>query len=110
MPDDEPEVLAPTQVDTDSSGTVDQSEMFILMRALGTHATPTELRAMIKEVDIDGDGEISFDEFMIFMSYKVFDGDGSGRIVYEDLEEVSQKVRGSLATRASRGCARRHAS
>ena len=35
-------------MDQDGSGSIDQDEMFEIMKSLGTHATPAELRAMIK--------------------------------------------------------------
>ena len=37
------------------------------MRTLGQNPTEAELNDMIKEVDIDGNGEIDFDEFVGLM-------------------------------------------
>jgi len=43
---------------------------------------------------MDGDGEVSFEEFMLFMAYKALDGDGNGRIFLDDLEALVERVRG----------------
>jgi Ca2+-binding EF-hand superfamily protein len=41
------------------------------MRAMGTRATLEELKDMIAEVDRSGSNEIDFQEFCLFMVFKV---------------------------------------
>ena len=41
------------------------------MRSLGQNPTEAELQDMINEVDVDGNGTIEFDEFIVMMSKKV---------------------------------------
>ena len=41
------------------------------METLGIDSTPEELDRMFNEVDLDGSGEIDFDEFMTVMSIKI---------------------------------------
>ena len=53
--------------DSDGSGSIDRSELKILMANLGQRLTDTELDDMMDEVDTDGDGEISFEEFKAMM-------------------------------------------
>lgn len=51
--------------DTDHSGALDQGELQWMMEKLECPQTYVGLKAMIKLVDEDGDGEISFREFLL---------------------------------------------
>jgi Ca2+-binding EF-hand superfamily protein len=53
--------------DTDGSGSIDRKELKKLMKKLGQALTEGELDAMMDEVDENGDGEISFEEFKALM-------------------------------------------
>lgn len=53
--------------DLDGSGTISREELKTLMKNLGQALTDEEIDAMIDEVDINLDGEISFDEFQALM-------------------------------------------
>jgi Ca2+-binding EF-hand superfamily protein len=53
--------------DTDGSGSIDRKELKRLMKKLGQALTEGELDAMMDEVDANGDGEISFEEFKALM-------------------------------------------
>jgi len=53
--------------DTDNSGAIDRKELKRLMKKLGQALTEAELDAMMNEVDENGDGEISFEEFKALM-------------------------------------------
>ena len=50
--------------DKDGDGSITKEELGIVMRSLGQFASEEELKEMLKEVDIDGDGTFSFDEFV----------------------------------------------
>ena len=49
--------------DTDESGHIDESELQELMNHLGIQKTQKEIDQLVKEVDADNDGEISYSEF-----------------------------------------------
>lgn len=53
--------------DKNGDGTIEVDELGDVMRSLGHHPTLQELKEMIREADIDGDGSIDFNEFLILM-------------------------------------------
>ncbi|OQR85091.1 hypothetical protein ACHHYP_12285 [Achlya hypogyna] len=50
-------------LDTDSSGEIDETELATLMKNLGQDPRTYDIKAVIKEVDRDGNGSINFNEF-----------------------------------------------
>lgn len=54
--------------DDDDSGKISLRNLRRVARELGENMTDDELRAMIDEFDVDGDGEISEDEFLAIMT------------------------------------------
>lgn len=58
--------------DKDESGDIDKSELSNLLVALGQHVSSKDINAMMHEADIDGDGKISFLEFVSLMNKRLF--------------------------------------
>lgn len=56
--------------DRDKSGSVSASELKHVMNNLGEQVTDEEVEEMIREADADGDGELSFDDFLQFIKKK----------------------------------------
>ncbi|CZT11035.1 hypothetical protein WAI453_007453 [Rhynchosporium graminicola] len=56
------------QYDTDKGGNITVEEFGRVMKASGQNPTAEELAQIIKEVDLDGDGTINFDEFIAMMT------------------------------------------
>lgn len=56
--------------DADGNGLIDRSELQKVMSSLHENLSEDELDAMIKEADINGDGQISFEEFKAMMGGK----------------------------------------
>ncbi|KAL4239135.1 hypothetical protein ACF0H5_003837 [Mactra antiquata] len=54
--------------DKDKSGKISASELRHVMVNLGEKLTDEEVEEMIREGDINGDGEIDYDEFVILMT------------------------------------------
>ncbi|OQR82087.1 hypothetical protein THRCLA_11143 [Thraustotheca clavata] len=50
-------------LDTDGSGEIDEQELAALMKNLGQDPRAIDIKAVIKEVDRDGNGMINFNEF-----------------------------------------------
>lgn len=88
-------------------GEIEKHELRHVMGKLGNEPNDEELDDMMKGVDINGDGNVDFNEFLALMSlrmdegnrdpeedlldaFNMFDADGSGKI---DRNEVSQLMK-----------------
>ena len=56
--------------DQDGNGFITLEELESVMIKLGENLTNDELTAMMHEADLDGDGKIDFDEFVVMMRNK----------------------------------------
>jgi calmodulin len=89
--------------DKDKDGYITIKELGEIMKNLGQQPTEAELQDMINEVDVDGNGNIDFKEFLGLMArkmrdtdteeelieaFKVFDRDGNGLISAQELKHV----------------------
>ncbi|XP_028804223.1 calmodulin-alpha-like isoform X1 [Neltuma alba] len=92
-------------IDRDSDGFITVDEMASIVQSLDGNPTKEEIREMITEVDIDGNGSIDFEEFLTIMgrkmkfqqenlteelkeAFKVFDRDEDGYISASELRHV----------------------
>ena len=57
--------------DRDGDGLITAEELRLTMNNLGEPITEAEVRAMIVEADLDGDGKINFSEFKNLMATKM---------------------------------------
>ncbi|KAK1931835.1 FK506-binding protein 1 [Phytophthora citrophthora] len=107
--------------DTDSSGSINASELHKLFTNLGEQLTLNNVRELIKTVDTDGNGEVDFDEFLQLLrkqqdknqysaslslallfgpkeltklkqQFMVLDLDGSGSIDENELQQLVKKL------------------
>ncbi|CAK7311700.1 centrin-1 [Vulpes vulpes] len=90
--------------DADGSGTIDVKELKVAMRALGFEPRKEEMKKMISEVDKEGTGKISFNDFLAVMTqkmaekdtkeeilkaFRLFDDDETGKISFKNLKRVA---------------------
>uniref|UniRef100_A0A7S1EQ50 EF-hand domain-containing protein n=1 Tax=Timspurckia oligopyrenoides TaxID=708627 RepID=A0A7S1EQ50_9RHOD len=54
--------------DRDASGKISASELKQVMNSLGENLSDEEIEQMLKEADVNGDGEIDYDEFVKMLS------------------------------------------
>ena len=104
--------------DKDGEGTISVEEMGKVKRSLGLNSskfyTEAELQDLINEFDVDSDGQIDFDEFLILMArkmkesnteediretFQVFDKDGNGFISAAELWQVMTIVGKNLTNK-----------
>jgi Ca2+-binding EF-hand superfamily protein len=56
-----------SQYDADDSGSVNSSELKPLFSSVGINMKPYQIDAIVREYDLDGSGEIDFEEFVVMM-------------------------------------------
>ena len=93
--------------DKDFSGTITTKELGTVMRNLGQNPSEEELKQLIREVDLNGDGTIDFKEFLCLMvkkmddsdidqelqdAFKFFDGDKDGYITSLELRNAMNNL------------------
>ncbi|MBR8834911.1 MAG: EF-hand domain-containing protein [Stigonema ocellatum SAG 48.90 = DSM 106950] len=87
--------------DEDGNGGISTEELGQVMRSVGQSPNDTELRDLIKEVDVDLSGTIDFEEFKALMvskqgdrtsrlqlAFSVFDENNSGEITADEMRSV----------------------
>ena len=55
------------KMDRNKNGRISINEIRYIIRKSNENISEEEIELLIKEVDTDGDGLISFDEFLVFM-------------------------------------------
>ena len=93
--------------DKDGSGSITSAELGNVMKSLGQNPDCGELDEYIKQVDTDGNGTISFQEFCEMMAkqikesdpeeemvaaFKVFDKNGDGKISRAEFGQVMENL------------------
>ncbi|CAN0234466.1 unnamed protein product, partial [Ectocarpus fasciculatus] len=76
-------------------GTIDKVELATVLRSLGYSPTKDQLEKLMDKVDLDGTGDISFEEFVVLMrvggmetdyekeingAFSFFDKNGDGQV------------------------------
>ena len=93
-----------TMFDTDKSGTITIGELQKGLASKGATATSTEITELMKSMDMDGSGELDYEEFIaatlsvsklrsednIQRAFAYFDKDDSGYITVDELKTVMQ--------------------
>ncbi|XP_037377758.1 centrin-1 [Talpa occidentalis] len=93
--------------DADGSGTIDVKELKVALRALGFEPTKEEMKKMISDIDKEGTGKISFNDFLAVMTqkmaekdtkeeilkaFRLFDDDETGKISFKNLKRVASEL------------------
>jgi len=93
--------------DKKKDGVITLKELSNVLRSLNLDPTEEEIKEMIDEVDLDGNGEIDFEEFVTLMNrrsketdieeevlnaFKVFDKDGNGLVSITELRHIMTEL------------------
>ncbi|XP_029811458.1 calmodulin-like protein 5 [Suricata suricatta] len=99
-------------VDKDKDGKINMEELGAAMEAMGKKMSKAELEQLMALVDTDGDGAISFQEFLAVAAqgmkaggseaeirevFRAFDLDSDGRISVDELKQAMAKMGKSLS-------------
>merc|ERR1719422_1394077 len=57
-------------LDKDGSGSICESELRQIMSNIGEDITDEEIKEMMNEADLDGDGQVSFKEFAAIIKFR----------------------------------------
>nr|GMC89657.1 calmodulin-like protein 11 [Ipomoea batatas] len=96
-------------------GVITLEELATIIQSLNVHPTKEEIQEMIREVDVNGDGSIDFQEFLNVMvrkikesvseelkeAFKVFDRDQDGFISAKELRNVMMNFGRKIDRRGS---------
>ena len=95
------------QFDKDKDGKISGKELANAMVSMGQNPTEDEINDMMREVDLNQDGKIDFDEFMALMvknssdtqteeevinAFRVFDKEGKGLISSSELKHIMMTI------------------
>ncbi|KAK6642305.1 Centrin-1 [Polyplax serrata] len=93
--------------DAEGTGKIDTKELKVAMRALGFEPKKEEIKKMIAEVDKDGSGKLSYEEFLnlmtnkmadkdtkeeILKAFRLFDEDNTGKISFRNIKKVAKDL------------------
>ncbi|XP_078049352.1 uncharacterized protein LOC144476376 isoform X2 [Augochlora pura] len=93
--------------DQDGTGRIATKELKVAIRALGFEPKKEEMKKLIAEIDPDGLGTLSFEEFLKLMStkmlekdtknevlkaFQLFDDDNTGKITFKNLKRVAREL------------------
>eukprot|EP00941_MAST-03F_sp_MAST-3F-sp1_P001962 g1962.t1 len=67
--DEEETIEAFKVLDRDGSGAISAEELYFIATHLGEKATDEEIQQLIRESDIDGDGQIGYEEFLKLVGF-----------------------------------------
>jgi len=103
------------RLDSDGSGKLSSDELAVLLRDFGVKPSKAELDRLLGEVDVDGDDELGWDEFLVLMEklgkdrnieaqftearlqeyremFAMFDVDGDGTVTPSELGIILRKL------------------
>uniref|UniRef100_A0A1B0GA75 EF-hand domain-containing protein n=1 Tax=Glossina morsitans morsitans TaxID=37546 RepID=A0A1B0GA75_GLOMM len=93
--------------DTESTGFIEVKELKVAIRALGFEPKKEEIKRMVAEIDKEGTGRISYDDFLhlmtmkmaekdtkeeILKAFRLFDDDETGKISFKNLKRVAKEL------------------
>lgn len=93
--------------DTEGNGFIETKELKVAIRALGFEPKKEEIKKMIAEIDKEGTGKLSYEDFLqlmtmkmaekdtkeeILKAFRLFDDDDTGKISFRNLKRVAKEL------------------
>ena len=93
--------------DSNKDGNVNSLELANILRAININVSDEEIKQIIEEIDLEGNGEINYEDFVsilnrrekdvdnveeVLKAFKVFDKEGNGLININDLKHIMINV------------------
>lgn len=93
--------------DNEGSGKIDAKDLKVAIRALGFEPKKEEIKKMIADIDTQGTGKLSYDDFLqlmtmkmaekdskeeIMKAFRLFDDDETGKISFKNLKRVAKEL------------------
>ena len=81
--------------DSDGDGTISSEELANVLRSFGDEVSEEEVKKVINTFDIDKNGTIEFNEFLIMMAHKEagqLDGGDSGKKGQRNMQSLIKKA------------------
>ena len=81
--------------DADGDGTISAEELANVLRSFGDEVTENDVRKVINTFDIDKNGSIEFNEFLIMMAHKEsgkLDGGAKGKSKGQSMQTLIKKA------------------
>uniref|UniRef100_A0A6I8NS22 EF-hand domain-containing protein n=1 Tax=Ornithorhynchus anatinus TaxID=9258 RepID=A0A6I8NS22_ORNAN len=88
-PTPQPEIREAFRVlDRDGNGFISKQELGMAMRSLGYMPSEVELAIIMQRLDMDGDGQVDFDEFMTILGPKLVSSEGRDGFLGNTIDSI----------------------
>ncbi|OBS77282.1 hypothetical protein A6R68_16259 [Neotoma lepida] len=79
-------------LDRDGNGFISKQELGMAMRSLGYMPSEVELAIIMQRLDMDGDGQVDFDEFMTILGPKLVSSEGRDGFLGNTIDSIFWQV------------------
>lgn len=86
-------------LDRDGNGFISKQELGMAMRSLGYMPSEVELAIIMQRLDMDGDGQVDFEEFMTILGPKLLSSDNREGFLGNTIDNIFWQVRVKTAVR-----------
>ncbi|KAF7669109.1 hypothetical protein LDENG_00252200 [Lucifuga dentata] len=85
-------------LDRDGNGFISKQELGMAMRSLGYMPSEVELAIIMQRLDMDGDGQVDFEEFMTILGPKLLSSDNREGFLGNTIDNIFWQVRDRITS------------